>query len=322
MARSGPPRVLIARPLPDAVIERARSLFDVELRANTQPMSGAEMRSALALYDGVMPTLGDRFSADIFAEFGRPRCRILANFGVGYNHIDVAAAAAHGVKVTNTPGAVTDATADIAMTLILMSARRAAEGERLVRSGQWQGWHPTQMLGMHVTGRTVGIVGMGRIGQAIARRCHYGFGMEVLFHNRSSKSVDFPATQVDSLTELAARVDILVAAVPGGAETHHLIDAQVLAAMQPHAHFINISRGDVVEETTLVAALQAGQIGGAGLDVYEHEPQVPDALRKLDTVTLLPHLGTAALDVRTDMGMMALDNLAAFFDGKPLPNPV
>lgn len=322
MARSGPPRVLIARPLPDTVIERARSLFDVELRANTQPMSGAEMRSALALYDGVMPTLGDRFSADIFAEFGRPRCRILANFGVGYNHIDVAAAAAHGVKVTNTPGAVTDATADIAMTLILMSARRAAEGERLVRSGQWQGWHPTQMLGMHVTGRTVGIVGMGRIGQAIARRCHYGFGMEVLFHNRSPKSVDFPATQLDSLTDLAARVDILVAAVPGGAETHHLIDAQVLAAMQPHAHLINISRGDVVEETALVAALQAGQIGGAGLDVYEHEPKVPDALRKLDTVTLLPHLGTAALDVRTDMGMMALDNLAAFFDGKLLPNPV
>lgn len=322
MARSGPPRVLIARPLPDAVIERARSLFDVELRANTQPMSGAEMRSALALYDGVMPTLGDRFSAEIFSEFGRPRCRILANFGVGYNHIDVAAAAAHGVKVTNTPGAVTDATADIAMTLILMSARRAAEGERLVRSGQWQGWHPTQMLGMHVTGRTVGIVGMGRIGQAIARRCHYGFGMEVLFHNRSPKQVDFPATQVGSLTDLAARVDILIAAVPGGAETHHLIDAQVLAAMQPHAHLINISRGDVVEETALVAALQAGQIGGAGLDVYEHEPQVPDALRKLDTVTLLPHLGTAALDVRTDMGMMALDNLAAFFDGKPLPNPV
>lgn len=322
MARSGPPRVLIARPLPEAVIERAQTLFDVELRANTQPMSGAEMRSALALYDGVMPTLGDRFSADIFAEFGRPRCRILANFGVGYNHIDVQAAAAHGVKVTNTPGAVTDATADIALTLILMSARRAGEGERLVRSGQWQGWHPTQMLGLHVTGRKLGIVGMGRIGQAIARRCHFGFGMEVLYQSRSPKELDFPATQVDSLADLAAQVDFLVAAVPGGPGTHHLIGADVFAAMQSHARFINISRGDVVDEPALVAALQAGQIGGAGLDVYEHEPQVPDALQNMENVTLLPHLGTAALNVRTDMGMMALDNLVAFFDGKPLPNPV
>lgn len=322
MARSGPPRVLLSRPLPDAVVARAHSLFDIELRKSTLPMSEAEMRSALALYDGVMPTLGDQFGAKIFAEFGRPRCRILANFGVGYNHIDVQAATNHGVKVTNTPGAVTDATADIALTLILMSARRAAEGERLVRSGQWAGWHPTQMLGLHVTGRKLGIVGMGRIGQAIARRCHFGFGMEVFFHNRSPKAVDFPATQVSSLTELAAQVDILVVAVPGGAETHHLIGADVFAAMQPHAHFINIARGDIVEEMALVTALQTGQIGGAGLDVYEHEPHVPQALRDMDNVTLLPHLGTAALNVRTDMGMLVLDNLAAFFDGKPLPNPV
>ncbi|WP_319825626.1 D-glycerate dehydrogenase [Thalassovita sp.] len=322
MARSGPPRVLISRPLPQAVIDRAQSLFDVELRDNTLPMSPAEMRSALALYDGVMPTLGDQFSADIFAEFGRPRCRILANFGVGYNHINVRAAADHGVKVTNTPGAVTDATADIALTLILMSARRAAEGERLVRSGHWQGWHPTQMLGLHVTGRKVGIVGMGRIGQAIARRCHFGFGMEVLYQNRSPKAMDFPATQVNGLAELARQVDVLVAAVPGGAATRHLIGAEVFAVMQPHAHFINISRGDVVDETALITALQTGQIGGAGLDVYEHEPQVPPALMRLDNVTLLPHLGTAALNVRTDMGMMVVDNLAAFFDGKPLPNPV
>lgn len=322
MARSGPPRVLISRPLPQPVIDRAHDLFEVELRSHTHPMSDAEMRSALALYDGVMPTLGDRFSAAIFAEFGRPRCRILANFGVGYNHIDVAAAQAHGVAVTNTPGAVTDATADIALTLILMSARRAGEGERLVRAGAWQGWHPTQMLGMHVTGRTVGIVGMGRIGQAIARRCHFGFGMQVLYHNRSAKPMPFPATQVDSLTDLASRVDILVAAVPGGADTHHLIGADVCAALPPHAHVINISRGDVVDEAALIAALQSGQIAGAGLDVYEHEPQVPAALRAMDNVTLLPHLGTAALNVRTDMGMMALDNLAAFFDAKPLPNPV
>lgn len=316
------PKVLISRRLPDSVLEAASQMFDIELRDKTTPMTPAEMRSALALYDAIMPSLGDRFSAEIFAEFGRPRCKLLANFGVGINHIDVEAARAHGVKVTNTPGAVTDATADTAMTLILMSARRAAEGERLVRSGQWEGWHPTQMLGLHVTGKTVGIVGMGRIGQAIARRCHFGFGMEVLFFNRSPRTVDFPARQVDSLTDLAAQVDILAVATPGGAETHHLIGAEVLAAMQPHAHLVNIARGDVVDEAALIAALQARRIGGAGLDVYEFEPQVPDALRKLDNVTLLPHLGTSTLEVREAMGRMVLDNLAAHFDGKPLPNPV
>lgn len=316
------PKVLISRRLPDSVLEAAHKMFDVELRDKTQPMTPAEMRSGLAVYDAMMPSLGDKFTSEIFAEFGRPRCKLLANFGVGINHIDVEAARAHGVKVTNTPGAVTDATADTAMTLLLMSARRAAEGERLVRSGAWEGWHPTQMLGLHVTGKTVGIVGMGRIGQAIARRCHFGFGMEVLFYNRSPKTVEFPARQVDSLTDLAGQVDFLVVATPGGAETHHLIGTQVLAAMQPHAHLVNIARGDVVEESALIAALQAGRIGGAGLDVYEFEPQVPVALRKLDNVTLLPHLGTSTLEVREAMGRMVLDNLAAHFAGKPLPNLV
>jgi hydroxypyruvate reductase len=314
------PKVLISRRLPDSVLEAAHAMFDVELRDKTTPMTPAEMRSGLVLFDAIMPSLGDKFSSEIFAEFGRPRCKLLANFGVGINHIDVEAARAHGVKVTNTPGAVTDATADTAMTLILMSARRAAEGERLVRSGAWEGWHPTQMLGLHVTGKTVGIVGMGRIGQAIARRCHLGFGMEVLFFNRSPKTVDFPARQIESLTDLAAMVDILVVATPGGAETHHLIGVDVLAAMQPHAHLVNIARGDVVDEAALIAALQAGRIGGAGLDVYEFEPAVPQALRVLDNVTLLPHLGTSTLEVREAMGRMVLDNLAAHFAGEPPPN--
>lgn len=314
------PKVLISRRLPDSILNAAYDMFEVELRDKTTPMTPAEMRSGLAVYDAIMPSLGDQFSADIFAEFGRPRCKILANFGVGINHIDVEAARAHGVKVTNTPGAVTDATADTAMTLILMSARRAGEGERLVRSGAWEGWHPTQMLGLHVTGKTVGIVGMGRIGQAIARRCHFGFGMEVLFYNRSPKEMEFPARQVDSLTELAASVDILVIATPGGAETHHLVNAEVLAAMQTHVHLVNIARGDVVEEAALIAALQAHRIGGAGLDVYEFEPQVPLALRQLENVTLLPHLGTSTLEVREAMGRLVLDNLAAHFAGEPPPN--
>jgi gluconate 2-dehydrogenase len=246
---------------------------------------------------------------------------MLANFGVGFNHIDVAAAKAAGLVVTNTPGAVTDATADIAMMLILMTARRAGEGERLVRAGQWEGWGPTQMLGMPVTGRQVGIIGMGRIGKAIARRCHAGFGMEVVFCNRSAvPDPGVPARQVPLAEAMAA--DFVVVAVPGGAATHHLIDAKALAAMRPTGILINIARGDVVAEAALVAALAEGRIAGAGLDVYEFEPQVPAALIGMENVTLLPHLGTAALEVREAMGMMAVANLVAVLDGRPPPNPV
>ncbi|MFG6560823.1 2-hydroxyacid dehydrogenase [Sulfitobacter sp. 1A15299] len=314
-------KILIARPLPKEVTEALKGC-EVTVREETAPLSSDEMRAALRDYDGVMPTLGDAFSAEVFADVPKPRCKILANFGVGYNHIDAAAARAAGVEVTNTPGAVTDATADVAMTLMLMSARRAAEGERLVRSGAWAGWHPTQMLGLHLTGKRVGIVGMGRIGQAIARRCHYGFEMQVSYFNRSEKDLDFRATRVESLTALAEAVDVLVIAVPGGGETRHLIDDSVLRAMQRHAHLINIARGDVVQEAALIEALQAGRIGGAGLDVYEFEPKVPQALRDLDNAVLLPHLGTAAHEVRVDMGLMAVANLQAFIDGETPPNRV
>ncbi|MGX1004972.1 lactate dehydrogenase-like 2-hydroxyacid dehydrogenase [Roseovarius sp. MBR-38] len=308
--------------MPQRVTETARAFFEVEMREENTPLKPGQMKGALALYDGIMPTLGDMFTADIFAEAEGSRCRILANFGVGYNHINVAAARAVGIAVTNTPGAVTDATADIALMLMLMSARRAGEGERLVRAGRWTGWNPTQMLGLHMTGKTVGIVGMGRIGQAIARRCHHGFGMEVLYYNRSPKAVDLPARQVESLTALAGAVDFLVVAVPGGTETRNIIGSEVLAAMRPTAHLVNIARGDVVDEAALIEALGQGRIAGAGLDVYEREPEVPEALRALETVTLLPHLGTAALEVREAMGLMAVENLRAFFAGEALPNPV
>ena len=314
-------RILITRPMPDAVTGAARAHFDVEMRDETTPMKLGQMRGALALYDGILPTLGDLFSAEVFDEAQSCRCKILANFGVGYNHIDVEAARGVGVAVTNTPGAVTDATADIAMTLILMSARRAGEGERMVRAGQWPGWNPTQMLGLHVTGKTVGIIGMGRIGEAIARRCHFGFGMRVVFHNRSPKSVDF-AEQLDRIEDVAGAADFVVAAVPGGAATRHLIDAGILSAMKPTAHLVNISRGDVVDEAALITALQARRIAGAGLDVYEHEPQVPDALKAMENVVLLPHLGTAALEVREAMGLRAVENLRAFFAGESPPDQV
>ena len=312
--------LLITRCLPDDTVAAARARFDVTYRDAPTPLTPPELRVALRDYDAILPTLGDLFRADVFADVPQPRCKILANFGVGYNHIDVAAARAAGLQVTNTPGAVTDATADIALTLILMSARRAGEGERLLRSGQWTGWHPTQMLGTHVTGKTLGVIGMGRIGQAIAHRCHYGFGMPVVYHNRSALSLDLPATQAPLAQVLQA--DFVVLAVPANPATRHLINAETLAQMRQTAHLINIARGDVVDEAALIHALQTRQIAGAGLDVYEFEPLVPAALIALDNVTLLPHLGTAALQVRQSMGQMAITNLIAHLDGTPLPNPV
>lgn len=314
-------RVFLARPMPPRTLAAAEAAFDLEVRSSNAPMTASELRSAFALYDAMMVTLGDRVTAEMLGEFGRPRCRMLANFGVGYNHIDVAACRAHGITVSNTPGAVTDATADIAMTLMLMTARRAGEGERLVRKGDWTGWHPTQLLGMHLTGKKVGIVGMGRIGQAIARRCHFGFGMEVAYHSRSPKDLEFPATQM-GLAELAGAVDVLVAAVPGSAETHHLINRDVLNAMQKHAIFVNISRGDVVDEAALATALTRGVIAGAGLDVYEQEPQVTPALLGMEQAVLLPHLGTASLEVREMMGLMVIENLRAYVEGREVPNAV
>ncbi len=314
-------KLLISRRLPESVMAAAEARFDVTCRGVTTPMGHEECVAALRDHDAVLPTLGDAFGAACFEAVPEPRCGLLANFGVGYNHIDAGAARAAGVEVTNTPGAVTDATADIAMTLILMTARRAGEGERMLRRGAWGGWHPTQMLGLHVTGKTVCVIGMGRIGQAVARRCHYGFGCRIVYVNRSRKAVDMPAEQMEMEHALGA-ADIVVLATPGGAGTHHLVGAQAFAAMRPHSVFVNVSRGDVVDEAALITALQAGGIAGAGLDVYEFEPQVPQTLVAMENVTLLPHLGTAALEVREAMGRMALENVVAFAEGRELPNRV
>lgn len=315
-------KLLISRAIPESVMAQARDLFDVTLRPTTQPMTHDECVMALREQDIILPTLGDAFSEGAFSEAGHIRCKLLANFGVGYNHIDANAATNAGVAVTNTPGAVTDATADIAMTLMLSTARRASEGERLVRAGNWQGWHPIQMLGLHVSGKTVGVVGMGRIGQAIARRCHFGFGMDVVYFNRSQKTIDVPARQLEGLNDVMQQSDVVIVAVPGGADTHHIINAEVIGAMQSHAILVNISRGDVIDEPALISALKTATLAGAGLDVYEFEPQVPDALIAMENVVLLPHLGTAALEVREAMGQMALDNCIALAAGKELPNLV
>ena len=313
-------KLLITRAMPDATVAAARLRFEVDLRESVDGMMPDEAAAALATYDVILPTLGDQFTAAAFA--GDIRCKVLANFGVGYNHIDVKAARAAGVAVTNTPDAVTDATADIALTLILSACRRAGEGERLVRSGLWLGWQPTQMLGTHVTGKRLGIVGMGRIGQAVAKRCHYGFDMPVIYYNRSEKEVDVPSRQVESLNVLMSQADIIVITVPGGGSNTNLISAEMIAEMQKTAVLVNVARGDVVDEPALIAALQEGRIAAAGLDVSAREPLVPQELRELENVVLLPHLGTAALEVREAMGQMAVDNLIAWADGVPLPQLV
>ncbi len=316
------PDILISRQLPDAVLARAQEHFVIHGRGE-QPMSRAEASASLADYDGVLPTLGDAYDAAAFQAISDSRCRILANFGVGYNHIDVAAASEHGISVTNTPGAVTDATADIALALLLMTARRTAEGDRLVRSGGWEGWQPTQMLGRQVTGSTVGIIGMGRIGQAIAHRCAYGFNTRVVYFNRSHlKGCTVPATRLGTVGEVCAISDFVVIALASNPATHHMINAEVLSSMRSDGILINVSRGEIVDESALIAALLQGGIAGAGLDVYEFEPHVPDALKTLENVVLLPHLGTSVLRVREEMGQMAVTNLIEFFAGRTPPNIV
>ena len=311
--------LLITRPIAAPVMEQARGLFDVAVHEGGA-LSVEEAAAALATYDAILPTLGDSFTAEAFT--GNICCKMLGNFGVGYNHIDAAAARAAGVTVSNTPDVLTDATADIALTLILATARRAGEGERMLRAGRWGGFDVGGMLGTHVTGKTLGVVGMGRIGQAIARRCHFGFGMPVVFYNRSPKAVDFPAQQLGSLAEVMGAADFVVVATPGGAETTKLIDADAIAAMKPTGIFVNISRGEVVDEEALIDALEAGAIAGAGLDVYEKEPFVPERLRALENCTLLPHLGSATAETRQAMGQMALDNIIAWSEGRDPPQRV
>lgn len=320
----GKPRLLITRPLPDAVFAAAQAICDVTMRAENTPLTAKDVAVNLSKFDVLLPTLGDDISAAAFQSTPDPTCKLIANFGVGYNHIDVARARNSGIVVTNTPGAVTDATADIAILLMLMVARRAGEGERMVRDGRWSGWHPTQLLGSHIGGKTLGIIGMGRIGRAVAQRAHDGFGMKIVFFNRSliDDCEIADARQIGSLTDLMAECDFVSVNTPGGAGTRHLMSARVLAAARPGLILVNTARGDVVDQAALIQALSTGVIAGAGLDVYEHEPIVPPALRAMNNVVLLPHLGTNALDVRTEMGLMAVENIRAFFAGHTPPNRV
>ncbi|MDO5529171.1 MAG: D-glycerate dehydrogenase [Paracoccus sp. (in: a-proteobacteria)] len=316
-------KLLVTRRMTAEAEARIGADYDATFRDSEIPLTEPEAAEALGQYDAIMPTLGDAFNAACFAQTPSPRAKILANFGAGFNHIDVEAARAAGVAVTNTPDVVTDATAELAVTLLLMTARRAGEGERLLRRGAWTGWAPTQLLGMSLSGRRVGIIGMGRIGKAIAARLHHGFGVKIAYFNRSPVAeTGVPAEPYGSLHDLLGAVDAVILAVPGGAGTRHLIGAAELARLGPDAIIVNIARGDVIDEDALIAALQAGQIRAAGLDVYAREPEIPDALRERENAVLLPHLGTAVEETRTAMALRAKDNLDAFARGSDLPDRV
>lgn len=322
---SSKPRILVTRRWPEAVERVLADRFDAVLNEKDVAMSADQLAQALRDFDAVLPTVSDRLPANLF-DGGGIRARILGNYGVGYNHIDVAAAKAANIVVTNTPGVLTDCTADIAMTLLLAVARRAGEGERQIRAGEWTGWRPTHMIGSKVTGKTLGIIGFGRIGKAMAKRCHFGFDMEVVFYNRSpidaAEAARYGARQLDTVDEVLRVADFVSLHCPGGGENRHLINAERLAMMKKGAHLVNTARGDVVDEPALIEALKNGVIRGAGLDVFEAEPNVPAGLRALENVVLLPHLGSATEETRVAMGMKVVDNITAFFDGREPPDRV
>jgi lactate dehydrogenase-like 2-hydroxyacid dehydrogenase len=312
------PRILVTRRWPAAAEAALAERFEVTLNEADVPMTADQLRQALADYDAVLPTVSDKLPASVFE--GEIRTKILGNFGVGYNHIDITSAKAKGIAVTNTPGVLTDCTADIAMLLLLDVARRGGEGDRQVRANKWKGWCPTHMIGTKVSGKTVGIIGFGRIGKAFAQRCHFGFGMDVVFYNRSkvdeAEAARYGARQLATVEDVLAAADFVSLHCPGGAENRHLMNSARFAAMKKGAFLINTARGDVVDEAALIAALRDGTIRGAGLDVYEAEPQVPEALKAMENVVLLPHLGSATEETRTAMGMKVVENVTAFFEGR------
>ena len=319
------PRVFVVRRLPSAIETILRERYDVALNATDETYPVARLIDAARSFDALVPTVVDDIPADVFA--AQPlRARIVANYGVGFDRIDLAAARAHNVVVTNTPGVLTEDTADLAMMLILAAARRTSEGERQLRARDWAGWRPTHLLGTRVNGATLGIVGFGRIGAAVARRAHRGFGMRVLFVNPSapdSAAVDEArAERCASLDELLAASDIVSLHAPARAGTRRMIDSRRIDSMRQGAILINTARGDLVDESALADALERGRLGAAGLDVFEREPAVSDRLLALHNVVLLPHLGSATTASRVAMGERVLTNLDAFFRGLPPPDRV
>lgn len=313
------PKILVTRRWPEAVEAQLSELFDTDLNTSDKPMTPEDFKAALQNYDAVLPTVTDKIGAPAL-ELAKPQTRILANYGVGYSHIDLDRVGQHGMVVTNTPDVLSECTADLAMTLLLMVARRAGEGERELRAGDWTGWRPTHLVGTKVSGKTLGIIGYGRIGQQMARRAHHGFGMKILAYNRSRIAPEIlakcDATQVDSIDELMPQCDFISLHCPGGAENRHLINADRLNLMRPDAFLINTARGEVIDEMALSQSLWFETIGGAALDVFDGEPNINPALRNCEKLVMLPHLGSATREAREAMGFRVLDNLRDFFDGR------
>ena len=318
------PKVILTRKLPETIETRMRELFDATLNDSDKALSRDELEIAVQTADVLVPTVTDKIDADLIAKAG-DQLRLIASFGTGVDHIDLAAAKAHGITVTNTPGVLTEDTADVTMALILAVPRRIAEGDALVRSGQWQGWSPTGMLGHRINGKRLGIIGMGRIGEAVARRAR-GFGLSVHYHNRKpvhpQTEAELEATYWESLEQMLARVDIVSVNCPHTTATNHLLSRDRLALMQPSAYLVNTSRGEVVDEVALAELLAQRHIAGAGLDVYSNEPEIPAGLRDLPNVVLLPHIGSATIEGRLQMGDKVIINVQTFWDGHTPPDRV
>jgi glyoxylate reductase len=321
------PRVVVTRKLPDIVETRMCELFDTRLNVEDKPMTAAELAEALKTADVLVPTVTDRIDAGLIAQAG-DQMRLIANFGNGVDNIDVASALKRGITVTNTPGVLTEDTADMTMALILAVARRIVEGARTIPAGEWTGWSPTWMLGARITGKRLGIIGMGRIGQALARRAK-AFGLSIHYHNRrrlpAAVEESLEATWWESVDQMLARMDIVSVNCPHTPATYHLLSARRLKCLRPNAIVVNTARGEIIDENALTRMLEAGELAGAGLDVFEHEPAVSTKLLRLaksGKVTLLPHMGSATHEGRIDMGEKVIINVKTFMDGHRPPDRV
>jgi len=318
------PVVVVTRKLPDVVETRMMELFDARLNLDDRPMDKAALIEAVREADVLTPTITDRIGADIIKAAG-PNLKLIANFGTGVDHIDLGVATARGIAVTNTPDVLTADTADMTMAMILAAARRLGEGERVLRAGQWSGWAPTWMLGRRIGGKRLGIVGMGRIGRALAARAR-GFGMSIHYHNRHrvhpEVEAELEATYWESLDQMLARMDVISVNCPHTPATYHLLSARRLKLLQPHAIIVNTSRGEVIDENALTRLLTHGEIAGAALDVFENAPAVNPKLLALENVVLMPHMGSATLEARVAMGERVLINIKSFVDGNPPPDRV
>lgn len=316
--------VIVTRRLPEAIEARLSELFDTQLRKDDAPMSREELATALQTADVLVPSLTDRIDAGLLGQAG-PQLRLIANFGAGVDHIDVETARQRGVQVTNTPEVATEDTADMTMALIMAVTRRLPEGLALMQSGRWDGWAPTAMLGGRIAGRRLGILGMGRIGQAVARRAN-AFGMQVHYNSRTrlrtETETDLKATWWDSLDQMVSRMDVISVNCPHTPATFHLLNARRLKLMKPSAVIVNTSRGEVIDENALTRMLRAGEIAGAGLDVFEHGTSINPRLRELPNVVLLPHMGSATVEGRSEMGEKVIINIKTFEDGHRPPDLV